>query len=385
MTVALLAVPVVMFVAAVAQLAAAERSGMIKRGPLAGVVSWVVLAVPTFVVPQILRRGVRRNVSRLFDERTQAALLAFCDVKKWGILCHATFVRKFDRHDDCVQLRELRSLGVSTSHTAPLAPRRSRLRWVVGGVVLLAIAAFVIGESRRQSPSEMLAAEYEARFANLQQRFAAAIAKLPPVGKVEDRAPAAPLDPKPDSHNTLFVSVDAINRAGPPATVVSDSEAWRAEPEEDATKRFPDARLGEDESDLVFRWRPEVHGAFHGTDDTVRPRYEDVLDTRYAVAVRIPEWIVPVRQEGVGLVAGAARVEVFLIDLKTGELLGSLAKSVTQDATVIFHRGDPLQAAAENLANNVGTTIRAAVATMVDSRFEKCDLRFWPPIPVGSD
>jgi hypothetical protein len=277
-----------------------------------------------------------------------------------------------------LHISDVRAMEPVPASAAVLAPRRSRLRWVVAGVIALVAAAFIIQEQTRKSPSERLAAEYESRFAGLQQRLAAAIAKLPPVGSVEERAPAAPLDPKPDSTNTLFVSADAINKDGQTASAVSDSEAWSMEPESDAEKRFPDARLGNDQSDLVYRWRPGTYGALLGTDDTLPPRYEDLLDTRYAVAVRIAEWIPPSRQEGVGLVAGAARVEVFLIDLQSGDVLGSLTKQVLQTSTIIAHTGDPLEAAAKELAGDVGAAVQTAVAQMVDTQFEKRDLRFPP-------
>jgi hypothetical protein len=353
----------------------AKRSGWPGlTGPLA--VLAILLGIgPWILFPVVASRRIRRATENLFDPTTRANLLHLSGVKHWGWLSGPEFMRKVPAGGPEFELSEVREwtprrgddTGVAVK--AP-ASRSTRLKRIVVAVIVVLGVALVVKESLRKSPDELLAAKYEAQFADLQQRLTRSIAKLPAAGSVKERAPVAPLEPKPDSTNTMFLSVDAINRDGQPASAVSSSEAWRPESDKDAKERFPDKRLSDDATDMVFRWRPGIDGAFQGVTNTLPRGYEDLLGMRYAVAVRFAEWTPPEHQEGLNLVGGAAQVEAFLIDLKTGEVRCSFAKEIVQSKGLISYSTHMVADATKQFSEDISAMVRSTMGQMVDTKFE---------------
>ena len=142
------------------------------------------------------------------------------------------------------------------------------------------------------------------------------------------------------------------------------------ESDKDAKERFPDKRLSDDATDMVFRWRPGIDGAFQGVTDTLPRGYEDLLGMRYAVAVRFAEWTPPEHQEGLNLVGGAAQVEAFLIDLKTGEVRRSFAKEIVQSKGLISYSTHMVADATKQFSEDISAMVRSTMGQMVDTKFE---------------
>ena len=252
---------------------------------------------------------------------------------------------------------------------------KAKRRGVTFRQILLAIvgivAAVVISLNLlEKSPHERLNAQYEAKFADLQARVQKCLDNCPATSTGEDHPIAGPLAPPLDANNTIVVSIEAAAKA-------------RGTTDDKALKQLvPDKRLQGDDSDLVYRWRRSDTGqsAFMEIGIGMLPAfYADLLDARYLVAVRFLDWTPPRRDDSITnyiqLIAGAAKVTVYVCDLQSGELLGSTTQAIVQDRGLVPSEGDPVETATGYLAELVGNSARASVGKLAGSQLDENPLR----------
>lgn len=337
-------------------------------GPLIGLLALGGFG-PFVFVPILLHFRVRRQASGLFDAETQSRLRAVAGVKKWGIRCSPVFLRKPPSGTTAVELEVIRALPDPGRAEAPdvaiLAPRFGRWQRIVVlcvvGYIAISIGAYAVWEwfLRPPTPEEALVSEYAPRFEELQGRITGAVDALPPAGQAKDARPSEKLDPKPESRNTIFMSVHECSTTTPGYDPVP----------------MPDPRLQGDERDTVFGWQPRIKGVFYGKPDDLRPRYEELLASRYLLAVRFADYVEP-KVGDQGLDTGSAQVEAFLIDLETGKRLASIATSVSGGEAVWVYNTTADEAARKQLAEFVSSAVRKEIGERVGAKFETKDLRF---------
>jgi hypothetical protein len=244
------------------------------------------------------------------------------------------------------------------------------IRQIVLAIVAAVAAVVITLNLLEKSPHERLNAEYESKFADLQARVQKCLDNCPATSAGEDRAIAEPLSPPLDANNTIVVSIEAAAKA----RGTTDDKALQ--------QLVPDKRLHGDDSDLVYRWRSTDIGqsAFMEIGMGMLPAfYADLLDARYVVAVRLVDWTPPHRDDNIKnyiqLVAGAAKVTVYVCDLQTGELLGSTTQEIIQDRGLVSSEGDPVETATDQLAELVGNSVRASAGKLAGSQLDENPLR----------
>lgn len=237
--------------------------------------------------------------------------------------------------------------------------------------IVVTVAVIVIAINLlKKSPHERLNAEYESKFADLQARVQKCLDNCPAASEGEDRPIAGPLSPPLDANYTIVVSIEAAAKA----RGATDDKALQ--------QLVPDKRLQGDDSDLVYRWRSTDIGqsAFMEIGMGMLPAfYADLIDARYLVAVRFVDWTPPRRDDTIKnyiqLIAGAAKVTVYVCDLQTGALLGSTSQEIIQDRGLVSSEGDPVETATGYLAELVGKSVRASAGKLAGSQLDENPLR----------
>lgn len=252
-------------------------------------------------------------------------------------------------------------------------PRRGlTLKQIVWSIVAVVALFAVVRNAIVKTPQQAIAAEYAPKFEALHTKLQKAVDQIPAESPTEDLTPETPLSPLPDSTNTIVMSIEPMAQA---RAAAGDDKALK--------QLVPDKRLGDDNSDLVYRWRPDlaVQTAFREIGyDTLPKRYDQFLAARYLVAVKFLNWIPPKRDEhGPGLIAGRAEVAIYLFDLESGKLLGTRRQDVIQHRGIVSSSGDPVQTASDQLADLVGDEVAKSVNKMAGGALSKNPLHESPP------
>ena len=203
--------------------------------------------------------------------------------------------------------------------------------------------------------------KYRGEYADLGRRYAAIASKLPPAGSIKKDSAPVTLDPKPfyadqkpkepsadlSAINTGILSVEELLN---PATV----------PE---IRLIPAGVITYPRSGLALvRDNNSSAGNFEDTDGKFERSMRTGLALRYLIVYRVAELIRPTKVAGKGgadaYTPGALKLEVFLVDLKTDEVVASFpVESKTADEIKFTDYYSKYEKVSDNL-------VRAAVASM---------------------
>jgi len=168
--------------------------------------------------------------------------------------------------------------------------------------------------------------KYRGEYAELSRRFAAIANKLPPAGSVKKASAPVTLDPKPfyadQKPKEQGADLSAIN------TGILSAEELLNPSTVPEIRLIPAGVITYPRSGLALvRESNSSGGDFEDTDGKFEQRIKTGLALRYLIVYRVAELIRPTKVAGKGgadaYTPGALKLEVFLVDLKTDEVVAS--------------------------------------------------------------
>lgn len=203
--------------------------------------------------------------------------------------------------------------------------------------------------------------KYRGEYAELSRRYAAIANKLPPAGSVEKASAPVTLDPKPfyadQKPKEQGADLSAINTG-----ILSTEELVNPSivPE---IRLIPAAVITYPRSGLALvRENNSSGGNFEDSGGKFEQSIRTGLALRYLIVYRVADLIRPTKVVGKGgadaYTPGALKLEVFLVDLKTDEVVASFpVESKTVDEIKFTDYYSEYEKVSDNL-------VRAAVASM---------------------
>jgi hypothetical protein len=203
--------------------------------------------------------------------------------------------------------------------------------------------------------------KYRGEYAELSGRYASIANKLPPTGSVKTPSPPVTLDPKPFYADQKLkepgTDLSAIN------TGILSAEELLNSSQVPEIRLIPAGVTTYPRSGLALvRESNSSGGNFEDIDGKFERSIKTGLALRYLIVYRVAELIRPTKVTGKGgadaYTPGALKLEVFLVDLKTQEVVASFpVESKTADEIKFTDYYSKYEKESDNL-------VRAAVASM---------------------
>ena len=261
-------------------------------------------------------------------------------------------------------------------------PFAASMRYLSSVVCLSAALCFGLTFAGCNSPSPPHATtfkevqeKYRGEYAELSRRYAAIANKLPPAGSVKKASAPVTLDPKP------FYVDQKPKEQGPDLSAINTGILSAEELLNPSTvpeiRLIPAGVITYPRSGLALvRERNSSGGDFPDTDGEFEQSIKTALALRYLIVYRVAELIRPTKVPGKGgadaYTPGALKLEVFLVDLKTDEVVASFpVESKTADEIEFTDYYSKYEKASDNLVSAAIASMEAEVLPKVGETLAK--------------
>lgn len=213
---------------------------------------------------------------------------------------------------------------------APFATSMRYLFSVFCLAVALCFGLALAGCNRSSSPHATtfkdLQEKYRGEYAELSRRYAEIASKLPPAGSIKNASAPVTLDPKPlyadQKSKQQGADLSAIN------TGILAAEELLNPSTVPEIRLIPAGVITYPRSSFALVKESNSSGRdFEDTDGKFEQSLKTALALRYLIVYRVADLIRPTKVEGKGgqdaYTPGELRLEIFLVDLKTDEVVAS--------------------------------------------------------------
>ena len=224
--------------------------------------------------------------------------------------------------------------------------------------------------------------EYRDRFEQKRTQLAEIAKKLPPKGSVAANSCTTPPDPKPVFRKKSFIAPEQQAQNNTDVVMAAQLE------NPDVNLRLDNAwdLLLSDSLVVTLQWtgpQSPLSATGNTATDEFRQNFERALGLRYLVVGRVAEDVAPQILDEKTFVPGHIRLEGFVVDLKSNQVICSLVATAESDTSIGYqykkredgsNAENPLERAAaaahSNLWENVRMRLIDALAATTGGTFE---------------